>query len=169
LIPAVHPTSGFLPLGAHFATLADVHQRFVSDAPHEARRQQIFDALVVYFDWLRALFPTGLALVDGGFTTHKLDAPHDVDVVIFPDDPTHMSTWTEQQFMDFQGLMTLQDVIVGGQDAAYFKRIQPLAGLLDGFIAAPEREQMWRRTWSSVRGAGDSFVPDQKGYLEVRW
>lgn len=169
MIPAVNPDSGFLPLGAHSATLAEVHERFVSGAPHEARRQSIFDALVTYFDWLRAFFPSGVALVDGGFTTHKPEVPHDIDVVIFPDDPTHMSTWTEQQFMDFQGLMTLQDVIIGGQDAAYFKRVQPLGGLLDGFIAAPEREQMWRRTWSSVRGAGNAFVADQKGYLEVRW
>ena len=169
MIPAVDSASGFLPLGSHAATLLDVHERFVRGAPHEQRRQIIYDALVVYFDMVRAFFPSGIALVDGGFTTRKEESPHDVDVVLFPDDPVRTLTWTAQQYMDFQGLLTLQDVIIGGEDAAYFKRVQPLAGFLDSFLGAPEREQMWRRTWSSVRGAGDTFIPDVKGYLEVRW
>ena len=169
MIPPTDPVSGFLPVGPHKATLEELHAHFVAGAPNEPRRQVIFDALVAYFKILSDFFPSGLALIDGGFTTFKLDAPHDVDVVLFPDDPTQATAWSQQQFFDFQGLLTLKDVIVGGQDAAYFDRIQPLGGLLDGFIAAPEKEEYWRSTWGSVRRSDDSIAPNMKGYLEVRW
>lgn len=169
MLPPVDPTTGFLPLGAHQATLAEVHETFVAGAPHPDRRQLIFDALVVYLDAVRSFFPSGMALVDGGFTTHKADAPHDIDVVLLPDDENAILDWTDKQFLDWQGMLTLGDVIVGGQDAAYFQRVQPFGGLLDSFLGAPELEQRWRDFWGSIRGQHNEQISDSKGYLEVRW
>ena len=170
MLPEVDPTTGFLPIGPHRATLVEVRTRFVDEAPYARdRRSQIFGVLLTYFDAVRGFFPSGLALVDGGFTTHKVDAPHDVDVVLLPDDPTVAANWGEHTYTDFQGLLTLQDVIVGGQNASYFNRIQPYAGLLDSFLAAPEREPEWRNLWGAVRGPDGQPVFNTKGYLEVRW
>jgi hypothetical protein len=169
MLPSLDPTTGFLPLGAHTATLAEIHDTFVSAAPNPGRRQLIFDGLVVYFDAVRSFFPSGLALVDGGFTTHKPEAPHDVDVVLLPDEPSVVAGWSDSQLKDWQGLLTLHDVIIGGQDAAYFQRVQPFGGLLDGFLAAPEREAEWRYLWAAIRGDDDLPVPNSKGYLEVQW
>jgi hypothetical protein len=169
MLPPVDPTTGFLPLGAHPATLDDLYFAFVQNAPDMPRRHLIFDALSVYLSTVKTFFPSGLALVDGGFTTHKADVPHDVDVVLLPDDPSVASYWTEKQWMDWQGLVTLQDVIIGGQDAAYYQRVQPFGGLLDGFLAAPEREQQWREFWATIRGKDNQPIPNSKGYLEVRW
>lgn len=169
LLPHTDPATGLLPLGAHGATLEEVRERFVDGAPFEvARRRLVFDALGIYFETLRTFFPSGLALVDGGFVTHKVEPPHDVDVALFPDDPLLALSWDDQQFADFQGILTLQDVIIGGQSAAYFRRVQPFGGLLDSFIAPPEREQYWRESWSSIVGPG-GLIPNSKGYLEVRW
>jgi len=169
MLPQVDPTTGFLPLGAHAATLEDVFHTFVEIAPNGERRKLIHEALVLYLGTVKTFFPSGLDRVDGGFTTHKADAPHDVDVVLLPDDPAAALTWTDQQKIDWQGLITLQDVIIGGQDAAYFQRVQPFGGLLDGFIAAPERESQWRGFWASIRGEDGLPIPESKGYLEVRW
>lgn len=170
MLPPIDPGTGFLPLGAHQATLDDIRQRFVDEAPHARdRRVLVFKALETYFQILRMFFPSGLALVDGGFTTHKVDAPHDVDVAILPDDPSLTANWNTETYTDFQGILTLQDVIIGGQDAAYFQRVQPFAGLLDSFIFPPEREQYWRNLWGASRGPDNQPIWDTKGYLEVRW
>ncbi len=169
MLPPVDPTTGFLPLGAHPATLDEVFATFVQGVPERERRKLIFDALVVYLAAVKTFFPSGLALVDGGFTTHKADVPHDVDVVLLPDDASVVANWTEKQWMDWQGLVTLQDVIIGGQDAAYFQRVQPFGGLLDGFLAAPERELAWRQFWATIRGEDGQPIPNSKGYVEVRW
>ena len=169
MLPSLDPTTGFLPLGAHAATLGDIRDTFVTRAPNPARRELIFEALVLYFNALKTFFPSGLALVDGGFTTHKAEVPHDVDVALLPDDPDAALAWTDQQLADWQGMLTLRDVIIGGEDAAYLERVQPFGGLLDSFLAAPEREFQWRNLWSAIRAEDGSPIPNRKGYLEVRW
>lgn len=85
----IPPTGGqyvTLPVGRHPATLNEVCETFVEQAPFRPRRELIFRALTLYIDLVSAEFSTCRYWIDGGFVTHKpWEPPEDADVrVVVP-------------------------------------------------------------------------------------
>jgi hypothetical protein len=162
---------GLLPPGIHSADLAEIYERFVEDAPNRGHRELLFSAFHLYYRLVRRLVPSGKLWVDGGFGTQKGAEPHDVDVVVLPADWSALASLPDAAQRDFLGLLTHQDVIVGSLDPpAWWSRIQPVGGVLDGFVCHPGHEALWAATWSSVKGDDGLIVPGMaKGFVEVVW
>jgi hypothetical protein len=56
------------------------------------------------------------------------------------------------------GLLTLRGVIVG-QPAMYLDQVQPVGGMLDGFLCRPGDEDVWAEVWAD----------GGRGYPEMIW
>ncbi|GAA4756348.1 DUF6932 family protein [Gordonia alkaliphila] len=160
---------GLLPPGRHHATLEDVHERCVLDAPNTSHRQELFGSLITYTRLVQRVVGPATLWIDGGFVTAKRSVPFDVDVLIRPKDWTKLSSQPAGRERDrLYGLLTLQDVIVGTPLYVALERIQPLAGDLDSFLCFPGQEDVWHDTWSSVKDDdGDIIEGAIKGYVEV--
>lgn len=162
--------NGLLPAGKHTATTADLYERCVVGAQHREWRETLFGAFVTYVSVIRRLIPSASAWVDGGFVTQKLDPPHDIDIVIHPDDWGRLNTLGVEDETALFGALTLQDAIIGSPVLTYLPRIQPVCGALDAFLCFPGKEQTWLDTWSSVKAADGTIVPGAvKGFVEVTW
>ncbi|WP_156786281.1 DUF6932 family protein [Microterricola viridarii] len=152
----------------HPATIDEIEQRFVHEAPHSERRALIFSAFQLYAGLVWSYFPTARLWVNGGFVTHKEVAPHDIDVAmlapssdagIFARDP------------DALALLTLQGVRSSEFDGV-LRRLQPFGGLVDSFFVPednPLAVQTWKDRWSlAPLSDGSGFRDDlSKGFLEV--
>lgn len=94
--------------------------------------------------------------------THKpWSAPKDIDVVLLARQ-IELNQLSPDEQDSLSHLMTVN---------ASGRRIQPMNGLVDAFVAIreePESAPYWHRTWSAVR-AEDGGTRDNvsKGYLEV--
>jgi hypothetical protein len=147
--------------GRHAATLREVEDLFVSNAPFSSERSRIFAALSLYIDQVRKVLPNATVLwVNGGFVTHKPWAPpEDVDVVL-PVVAASVNALEEQAIK---------------QLFSYFlpngNKVQPMAGLVDGFVfdqTSPDQHAYWNGLWSRVLDSAKAQVPGAvKGYLEV--
>jgi hypothetical protein len=162
---------GLLPMGVHPAGMDAVYERFVLDAPNRLHRELLFGALQTYMRLLQRLIPAGRMWVDGGFSTRKGTAPHDVDVVVHPDDWDSLASLGERDQTDLLGLLTHQDIIVGSFDPPqWWARLQPVGGALDAFLCYPGQEEVWYSTWASVKGPDGYIIPGAvKGFVEVNW
>ncbi|KAA1431089.1 MULTISPECIES: DUF6932 family protein [Mycolicibacter] len=159
-IPATSGQYAVLPAGRHAATLDEVYEAFVVNAPFRPRRELIFRALTLYIDLVSPQFSTCRFWINGGFVTHKTWAePEDADVVVVVPSGEH-SKVTQPTFMP---LLTL------GSNAG--DKVHPMGGLIDGFVAAadnPAALMTWDLMWSSVRDEQHNVVTGvSKGYLEV--
>lgn len=161
---------GYLPDGIHRASMDDIYERFVLDAPERDHRETLFSAFQTYYRLVKRFLPSGAMWVDGGFGTRKATAPHDVDVVLHPSDWAQLEALDDQAETDFLGLLTHQDIIVGSLGPIWLPRLQPVGGALDSFLCYPGQEPMWMETWSSVKG-DDGLIVDgaSKGFAEVVW
>lgn len=163
-------SSGRLPVGIHQCDLRAIYERFVLDAPNRTERELLYSALDLYLRLVRRFIPSGKAWIDGGFGTSKAAKPHDIDVVIHPDDWAALEALPEAEQNDLLGLLTHQDVIVGSLGPLYVERLQPIGGALDGFLCMPGQEAIWVGTWASVKGDDGMIIPGvAKGFVEVTW
>jgi hypothetical protein len=137
----------FLPPGRHPADLADVYERLVFDAPHQNDREILFSALNSYLGVARRIIPSGRAWVGGAFTARTESVPQGLDVVLIPDEWGHLKRLDEAGRSAMYGLLTLRGVIVG-QPAMYLDQVQPVGGMLDGFLCYPGDEETWEAVWS---------------------
>ncbi|MGU3650607.1 DUF6932 family protein [Mycolicibacterium sp. A43C] len=157
-----------LPAGRHPGTLDDVYGRFVEDAPHREHRERLFSALVLHSKLVSTYLPGGARIwIDGGFAMRKQAPPHDVDVCVIPNDWTNVDEWSDQQYTDILGLITLQNVIIEHPWPAMVERIQPVGALLDAFLVHENFMDDWHETWSSVKVDGVLIEGQVKGYVEV--
>lgn len=141
--------------------MADIEDFFVKQAPCAAKRSQIFAAFRIWIDQLKSLSPTAILWIDGGFVTYKDVPPKDVDVAALVS-PRELNSWSADQQELFMSLMT---------DVGPGTRVQPMAGLVDGFFAVKgdvDQTLVWDKTWSAVYVDGHPVVGESKGYLEVR-
>lgn len=159
-LPAMTP-EGRLPPGIHRATLDEVHKRFVEDAPARAHRDMVFRAMEIHLSRLVGIAGHGRVWIDGGFVTHKSAAPNDVDLVFFCRDAAHLGEVLAHPLVP--ELLTLQGVLFEQPFTAFTRRIQPVAGLVDAFLASPRTEVYWRAQWSQVKEAPGLT----KGFVEV--
>ncbi len=169
-IPATGGPYATLPPGRHPASFDEIYRHFVANAPFQDERELIYEALRLYAKIVAKEFSDVTLWVNGGFVTHKSwAAPKDTDVVVvIPQaDYTNMCSTT-----DALRLFTLQRVSVGlPRTLAPVPRIQPMAGLIDGFIVPDDPTQLavWHFTWSTVTDSNKNVVQGvQKGYLEVK-
>jgi hypothetical protein len=162
---------GLLPPGAHPATLLDIYERFVLDAPQASRapRELIHSALSLHLKLIQQIIPVGKAWIDGSFATRTELSPGDVDVAIIPADWEQLERLSVEDRGRLYVLMTLEDVAVG-EPIIWLPRLKPVSGLVDAFIVRPDQEPTWDETWSRVMGPDRRVLPDQKkGYAEVMW
>ncbi|WP_301119706.1 DUF6932 family protein [Mycolicibacterium fortuitum] len=161
-------TTGLLPVGRHSTTLDGLYDRFVQDAPHREHRERLFSAFLLHSKLIASYLPNGGTLwIDGGFTMRKDAPPHDVDVAVLPNDWADVDDWTDQQYIDILGLITLQNVIIEHPWPAMVERVQPVGALLDAFLVPADDEDEWHETWSTVKVDGIVIDGQIKGYAEV--
>lgn len=159
-MPLPHWTpEGLLPPGRLPADVADIYERLVFDAPHQNEREILFSALNSYLGAVARIIPAGRAWVGGPFIARTEHVPSGLDVVLLPDDWGNLKRMTGPVRDSLYGLVTLRGVIVG-QPAMYLDQVQPVGGLLDGFLCFPGDEETWAQTWS---GSG------RHGFPEVVW
>jgi hypothetical protein len=172
---AIPPTGGpyaTLPVGRHTATFDEVHETFVEQAPFRDERQLIYDALRLYTRVLAQEF-TDLALwINGGFVTHKTwAAPKDTDVAVVVPLTEYSNMLSKPMLFSYLTLHNA-DVPINPTTTMKVARIQPMAGLIDGFIIGDEPSQkgVWDYNWSLVTDENGVLLPDtvRKGYLEVK-
>lgn len=158
-IPATTGQYAVLPVGRHSATLDEIYESFVVNAPFRPRRELIFRALTLYIDLVSPHFSTCRFWINGGFVTHKpWAAPEDADVVVVV--PSGEDSKVSQP--GFMPLLTLP--------SNTGDKVHPMGGLIDSFVAAdaPALLAPWDLQWSSVRDEQRNVVADvSKGYLEV--
>jgi hypothetical protein len=162
-------TRGFLDPSTdpYTATLPELHERFVLQSPsHQPARQRVFKALELHLELLAEVGGPAKVWIDGGFVTHKTDAPKDVDLVYLCRDPGHMGAMLRSD--QIITLLTLGDVIFGFPFAAGAKRLQPVGGLVDAFLALPAAQMYWASQWAMIKGPDGKRVPGtRKGFVEV--
>ncbi|MET9128018.1 hypothetical protein [Streptomyces sp. NPDC004528] len=168
LIPPL-TSGGMLPVGRHPASLDEIRDLFVTQAPHMARRVLIYSALELYVSLMRELVPRATLWVDGGFCTHKSAVPKDVDLVVLAQG-RDLEHFGDEEWGRMRQLLTLQDVEADIIPTAE-PRVQPMGGLVDASLAdadSPEEREFFDELWSSVKGPDGKTVPGaRKGYLEV--
>lgn len=165
MIPTCEGPFAILPPGRHRATITDIYQRFVEEAPFRERRELIFRALTLLIDIVAAEYPKARFWIDGGFTTQKdWEAPEDADVVVLLPVKDASAVAADETAM---GWVTLHNVSAVDRST---KKLHPFGGLLDVFPTAATEGQLeyWDDLWSWVRGPDRKRVPGaSKGYLEV--
>ncbi|MFF9885787.1 DUF6932 family protein [Streptomyces eurythermus] len=168
LIPPLTP-GGMLPVGRHPATLEEIHDVFVANAPHAGHRQRLYSALELYVGLVRDLLPRATLWVDGGFCTHKPTPPKDIDLVLFASRRL-VQHFDQEEWTRMSQLLTLQN-LTAQAPPTMAGRIQPMGGLIDAFLAEegnPDDVALWDHNWSLVRGDDGKIVEgERKGYLEV--
>ncbi|MFD8494075.1 DUF6932 family protein [Amycolatopsis sp. NPDC059657] len=147
-----------LPPGRHAADLADIYERLVFDAPHQNEREILFSALNSYLGVARRIINSGRAWVGGAFVTRTDHVPDGLDVVLIPDEWGALKRLDGAGRSALYGLLTLRGVIVG-QPAMYLDQVQPVGGILDGFLCRPGDEDTWEEVWAE----GD------RGFPELIW
>ena len=165
-IPPTSGLYGLLPEGKHPATMEEIADIFVENAPfHVAERRVIFAALRVWTELMSKIIPSYRMWVDGGFATHKdWAAPSDVDVVVLVSSDDLNALDSDGQKL-FESLLTRQ---VGGGN-----RQQPMGGLVDGFYVVRgdvDQTVYWKEFWSNVNDSRKARVDGvRKGFLEVQF
>jgi uncharacterized protein DUF6932 len=159
-------SQGRLPVGRHAASLDDVRDLFVTATPNVPARERIFRALDLHLERLVEIGGHATVWINGGFVTHKPDVPADVDLVYLCSDDDHMSRMLNAEGV-FQ-LLTLQGVAVHKPIATGIRRLQPVTGLVDAFLARPSSYSYWDGLWSVANAnTGTTARFTTKGYLEV--
>jgi hypothetical protein len=167
VIPACDGDYATLPPGTHQASLDEIYQSFVVEAPFRPRRELIHQAIVLYTSLVKSAFSDARIWIDGGFVTHKPWAePEDADIVVVvpleeyvakANDPRWFPLWT---FLN----------ATSSEPPRWTEKLHPMGGLLDTFLV-PDVEAVlgiWDQRWSSVNGPDGNLVPGvTKGYLEV--
>ncbi len=169
MIPACSGPYGVLPEGRHSATLDEIKERFVVEAPYRERRELIFDALSLHTKLVSSMFSRAKLWIDGGFVTHKSwAAPEDADVAVL------VPTAEYAQAIDDKSLPLWTILNVSGRmNGANIgtSKLHPMGGLLDAFWVPDSltaQVDFWDEMWSRVRDQqGDEVVGLKKGYLEV--
>ena len=163
---------GLLPAaqGPYVCTLDEVHEQFVTNAPHRAVRERIFEALRLWIDLAEDVFGPGRLWINGGFVTHKPHPPKDVDIAFLPHVPLAVDAAIKTGAA-FQ-LLTVQDLLFSRPaPGGHLQRMQPVGGLVDAFLAdvrVPTDAEIWFDIWSSVKDLdGEMIVGARKGFLEV--
>lgn len=162
MIPAFEDDGWYLPPGLHAATLDEIEERFVDNAPFADRRGHVFHAFRLWHEVLTSILPNARFWMDGGFVTHKSwSAPSDVDVTVMVK-PEDLRGLSDEQEKRLQSLFTSPGP----------PRQQPMSGLVDAFLCLRgdvPKTLYWREHWSTVMDADRNAVPDAvKGFLEVK-
>jgi hypothetical protein len=160
---------GLLPAGVHPADLAELHERFVLDAPHPERRELLYSALAVHLKIIQSIIPAGVAWIDGSFCRCWHESPDDVDIVIKPTDWNALRAVPGAVKAKLYALLTLQDARATDPPVE-ISRLQPVGGAVDAFLCKPGEDDFWRWQWSVVLDATRNVVTGaEKGFAEVTW
>jgi hypothetical protein len=163
-MPLPHWTSqNVLPPGRHPADLSDLYERFVWDAPHRNEREILFSALSGYLGVVCRLIRPGRAWVAGSLINRTAEVPRDVDVVVLPDEWGALKRLGGASRAALYGMFTLRGVIAE-QPVMYLEQVQPVGGLLDGFLCHPGDEDEWEAALARVPATGMI-----RGFAEVTW
>lgn len=161
---------GLLPAASapHHATLDEIYDRCVLDAPNRERREHLFTGLRLYSESARTILGPGALLISGAFVTQQAEAIGIVAVVI-PDDYGAGRPTDDDLIARAHMLMTQTSVIVGAPTYVGLSDVKPFAGLLDALILYESHRSAVHRRLSRVTDTvGKTVENATKGYLEVR-
>lgn len=159
-------SDGVLPYGKHPGDLADIHERFVSSAPHRDVREDVFASLRVFHQVARRIVRTGTLWVGGNFTSINTSQPDSVVVLIVPDDWDRLAAAPVQEQEKLCGLLTMRDIVVGAPLYIGIDELKPMSGEVDAYLCFPGQEDVWHDDWCSKADDPTSSSSD-KGYVEV--
>lgn len=166
VLPAMQGEYRVLPPGRHSATLSEIYERFVVQAPHRERRELIYRALTLHLELTRAIAPDAAYWLDGGFVTHKeWRQPVDADLVVVAAEEQFMALHVEEALP----LHTFLE-LTAEQPMVRTSKLHPMGGLLDVFVIPdlPEHVAVWDHRWQLVNGPdGELMSGAVKGYVEV--
>ena len=152
------------------ASLSDVHQRFVREAPFPSERQRVFDALALYASLVWERLPSAKLRIDGGFVTHKAwAAPADADVVVVLDENCTEDGLDAALEAPLFTVLSMTGTVTGVRVS--LPKAHVMGGLIDAFpthSTAPASLAFWHDFWSKVTGQDKTELPGvRKGYVEV--
>lgn len=175
LPPCSDDEYGILPPAdrPHPATLSEIWQRFVAEAPEgqQRRRGDIHTVLSVHISAVRRLFTNPTIWLNGGFVTHKRwKAPRDADLVVI----VNAGEFDRADKESALPLWTLADVTAQrgtGGPILVTPKLHTGLGYTDAYVVRSDRPAQvegWRRRWSQVTGPDKQIVAGmQKGFVEV--
>ncbi|MFD3571577.1 DUF6932 family protein [Streptomyces sp. NPDC058667] len=168
LIPPLTP-GGMLPVGRHPATLEEIHDVFVANAPNRSHRERLYSALELYAGLVQDLLPRATLWVDGGFCTYKTKPPKDIDLALVASSRLTRH-FDEEEWRRMSQLLTLQHLSAQAPPTLA-SRVQPMGGLIDAFLVEEEDPAdiaLWDYNWSLVKDDDGKIIEgERKGYLEV--
>lgn len=172
VIPPLDAATGKLPFAAedqpYVATLNEVHQRYVKDAPEPARRGVIWRAFQVWHELAQTVAPGSRYWISGSFLTEKA-RPSDLDVILVWDE-AHLDAFHPELSQDARVLLS-HLTVSAVQPAGTVDKLQPMGGLIDGFYAPswiPEHTAVWQQRWSTEYDKTTRQPTGVRmGYLEV--
>lgn len=167
MIPACSGKHATLPPGTHKATLDEIYQAFVVDAPFRPRRELIHQAIVLYSSLVQSAFSSARLWIDGGFVTQKpWAAPEDADIVVVVPMEEYVAKVNDPRWFPLWTFLNA----TSSEPSRWTEKLHPMGGLLDTFLMPDVEDALgiWDLRWSSVNGPNGELVPGAvKGYLEV--
>lgn len=157
-LPAMTP-DGYLPPGRHRATLDDLQQRFVREAPHSWDREGLFQLLRRHLRALASITGSTPVWIGGGLISHSPTADEDVMVLGMCRDVEHLKKCFEAP--GCASLLTIDEAIFGYPFMAGAVTLLPFGGDIDASLATPEDAHIWDGIFSTLHGQHD------RGYVEV--
>lgn len=163
-----------LPDGVHHATLAEVRERFVTEAPEatRARRDMIFRGVELHIERVLLAFKDSNVRVwlNGGFVSHKpWGPPGDADIAFLVPAAVY-SRVTSDKALPLWTLAEVTAKLADGRPVVTSK-LHTCLGLTEGYAVNadnPNSVELQRRTWSRVKGPDDEIIDGAvKGFVEV--
>ena len=153
----------------HQASLEELYERFVEQAPFRESRERLFQALRLYLDDVLSFAPVHSAWINGGFITLKeWGPPQDIDLVLKVS-ATEMNMLSAELRKRFRRAMTLPSGI--DQSGKDLGKTAPMNGMIDAYYLLDnqmEDARRWHAQWSSLRGPeGHTLDDTHKGFVEV--
>lgn len=174
MLPPCEGEYGILPAGIHPATLEEVRERFVYEAPAETRerRELIYDAVILQSRLLAMRFrdhPIRL-WINGGFATLKAWTPRDADLaVIVPGEAYELAH--RDSTLPLWTLSRVEAQVGGNGPRVVTGKLHTMGGLTDTYVYRTDRPaaiELIRRDWSKVTAKDGSIVEGLvKGIVEV--
>lgn len=178
-----HPDGGQMlaPLeypNAHELTLEEIEEHFVTGAPFEPERRELFNTLRTFTQSIWRVLPDSEIWVDGGFCTLKdWAAPKDIDIAIGV--PSHEVPMTRDPAIKYQLDSLTTRELPGLPDGE--NKVKPFGGQIDSFLfpalSAEQREiplnlgpleQQYYALWSAVKGKNATVINGMhKGFIKV--
>ena len=171
VIPELDPVTHRLPFtdsgSPYLATLDEIRNRYVDGRLGSPRRRLIWQAFSLWGSLTAETLPGARIWISGSFVTDKT-YPSDLDAILVVE--ARHEKLLEPLADDVRVLLTHRN-IKAEQPAGEAERLQPVGGLIDGFICpghSADHVAYWQTAWSTEYDKVTRLPTGVRmGYLEV--